>query len=151
MNIWENVLVHTFIYMCKYIYSCIYIHTPGIYAGIYWNTEEGHCYDVSDVENAVGPRGKSQEIKLSMGQLNFTVLYLKQTASFSKDRLLQMSKMVAIWSLQLCATCESHTKKKKTILYRDEGNWEGLSKEREHAFHCLSPDSLSLTELLPGK
>ena len=74
MNIWENVFMHTFIYMCKYIYSCIYIHTPGIYAGICWDTEEGHCYDVSDVENAVGPCGKSQEIQLSMGQLNFTVL-----------------------------------------------------------------------------
>ena len=68
--------MHTFIYMCKYIYSFIYIyiHTPGIYAAIYWDTEEGHCYDVSDVENTVGPRGKSQEIQLSMGQLNFTVL-----------------------------------------------------------------------------
>lgn len=55
------------------MHAYIYTH-KGIYAGMYWDTEEGHCYDVSDVENAVGPRGKSQEIQLSMGQLNVTVL-----------------------------------------------------------------------------
>ena len=71
---------------------------------------------------------------MSVGQLNFSV-DLKQTASFSKDHLLQMSKKIAILGLHLwCAMCKSHTKMEKKILYRDEGNWRARVKKESILF-----------------